>query len=805
MVKRYLAHPQVGVTRNIAATHFEAAVRVFAGQQFKVLDAATLLQSSDQASATKCSIQISSDLTTLHESLAANRRKQQTAEQPVQETSNETEQQIDKSTPDSPLDPPPAVSSKPKPPKRLPSVEGMDKKDLVNAMATDHPMRTIDTGTINANAARGLSRAFGPESSSVYLPCIKNALRNITHQSSSVKRICQRAIGSYLEHLALSINEPVKPEVSTVPLVMDVLETIESTLPFQEHPRELGASDRLILAKLCPKFTVKDIADGSDINDETIEDLTSPIDSKHDDTLDNKDELLLFLKCLMNAVYSGKLPKERKGKDKEKEKEKDEKEKKAPLPESASTIRIFIERAKDFLPPITEDGDGIERDFAGSSFLRSAALHLSVELKMHYRKGSLDLCKKIIQLKEKKLLPLEARDCIDPSITPNENFILLNRVRGCPRSLVPMSLLDDKFITVSELDLIRIIWRYPVLRNQLQSLAWSDFPSIKYADQVSQPDVTMWLSRTASGTLITKFLSDIGGYSETERKKLRSYSRSTRLMSLEETRHHIQNIRHADFQPFSYTDKGYILSGSIRTDGFHLQLIAFKLNELNSIKYRRLPMDRLPNHLTSTIGGTDYFLTEIRNVVSTPQDVVDLWGCDPEKSRFSHLDAKDGSEEDKKNPLVKQPKTNQAESCVSAYFQTPTLDGAEKGTASQGDLRGGESINQIETSLPARIGSNASIAEYIAAEQKVKDQLSDFYGSVVLKKYLWNARKARDEEYRLIANRLLEMVGGSLGARRKQSNKVIIGVGLGTFSKMRLSSLHGSFGSHDHLDTSLLV
>ncbi|KAG0312601.1 hypothetical protein BG000_006183, partial [Podila horticola] len=49
----------------------------------------------------------------------------------------------------------------------------------------------------------------------------------------------------------------------------------------------------------------------------------------------------------------------------------------------------------------------------------------------------------------------------------------------------------------------------------------------------------------------------------------------------------------------------------------------------------------------------------------------------------------------------------------------------------------------------------------------------------------------------MVANRLLELVGGSLGAKRDDENKVVIGIGLGKFSsKMRLSSLHDSFQAY---------
>jgi len=383
-----------------------------------------------------------------------------------------------------------------------------------------------------------------------------------------------------------------------------------------------------------------------------------------------------------------------------------------------------------------------------------------------------------------------------------------------------MSSFDDKFITLSELELTRIFWWDPILKRALQSYAWPDFPSIEYEDQVTQSDVGMWLSTATPGCLITKLLTDIGGYSEVERKKLRSYSRSTRLMPLEDMRQHIQQIRHTDFQPAAYTGKGYVLRGSIRTDGFRLQVIAFKLNELHSVKYRQLPADRLPNRLTSTVAGTDYFLTEIRNVVSTPQDIVDLWGCDPKQikilgidlgqafvvgasallpSRNKHLDMEGSPEGAQEDPLVKQPTTKYFNLSVkqkAVYQPTFKLRRWMEQRKAQ-PLEGGGSISQIETSLPAYHGPDASISEYTARVHEVQAQLDSFYGNVVLKKHRWNAKKAHDEEYRLIANRLLELVGGSLGAKRKESNKVVIGVGLGQFSsRIRLSSLHESFKSY---------
>lgn len=400
-----------------------------------------------------------------------------------------------------------------------------------------------------------------------------------------------------------------------------------------------------------------------------------------------------------------------------------------------------------------------------------------------------------------------------------------------------MSTFEDKFITLSELDLSKVFWREPLLKAYIQSFVVNDFTDIQYADQVSLPDVANWLSGARPGELITKLLTDIGGYSTEERRKLRSFSRSTFLMSLEEMRTHLQQIRAASFQPVAYAGRGYVLRGSIRTDGFRLQAIAFKLNEFHCVKYRRLHPDKLlsgASRLTSTLGGTDYFLTEIRNVVTTNQDVADLWGCDPCRIKVLGIDLGQAfvvgasailpppehpsvdDEQQSSDTTMMSPSSNEnvegsrvseTEKPPPKYFNLackqkavyqPTLKHRRWLEQRRGQPRvGGESISLIETGLPHRHGPEASISDYIARVKEVENDLDSFYGSVVLKKHKWNARKVRTEEYRLIANCLLQLVGGSLGAKREAEDKVVIGVGLGQFScKTRLSSLHESFQSY---------
>ncbi|KAG0252336.1 hypothetical protein BGZ95_006661 [Linnemannia exigua] len=768
-----------------------------------------------------------------------------------------------KSPPESPLDTSIDTSpskAKPKQQRRLREVATMNKKDLVDEMQWDFPTRTLDIGTINANVSRALSSEINQTTASTYRTAIRRVLRDVTRISSRVKRTAQRAIALYIERLSdNNIDENDGSIINTANTTItsdntstsdtiditnttditdttdtinptDISDTTDTINPIDDtnttnstnttntinttnstditDAKKLDAIDRRLLDVLCPGFSNKDLVDSAKERTEQEPDKPDGLE-EHDDSLDKKNEALSFLMSLLTAIHSTKLPKKT---------------------GMGLHVRSFIERAQDFLPVFIE-GKSTEY-YSGSSFLRSAALQLSVELKKHYRNGSIDLCNKIKVLKDKKLLKPEARGHINPQRSAIENFILLNKACGNAWVLMPMSTFDVKFITLSELDLTKIFWQELPLRQKLQSYAHPDFPSIEYSDQVTQSDIGLWLSTTTPGFLITRLLTDICRYSADQRKKLRNYSRSTFLMPVEEMRSHIQSIRNDNFEPASYTGKGYVLRGSIRTDGFRLQVLAFKLNELHSVKYRRLPAEKLPCRLTSTIGGTDYFLTEIRNVVSTKQDVIRLLNCDPKSIKILGIDLgqafvvgasailplrEQPSVEQRQEPDVtmksllldveEADEIGEAKESSPKFFNLAVKQKAvyqptfkhrrwleqRKERAAEGSV----SISHIETSLPSRRGPEASISNYTQREREVEAELDSFYGNVVLKKHKWNAQKARAEEYILIADRLLQLVGGSTGAKRDEDNKVVICVGLGQFSsKIRLSSLHESFQSY---------
>ncbi|KAF9083795.1 hypothetical protein BGX29_002902 [Mortierella sp. GBA35] len=797
LVQQYLVHPKV-VCKNPSANHFEAAIEVFVRKSFGDLDSVVAMTTINEGAATQDVTQQSETVESILKRSEALRiqlreKKQNRVDAAqVEETPDvsnryytvdrppegrprphdsgrqykyrerhaiKTRSQLQKHDPpdtmkqyqwkpwtyypDSPQDLPvaPSRATPIQPPK---DVTTMGKMDLVKAMMFEHPLRTLDIGTINANAVRALDAEFGQALDLTCLPTIKAVLRDVTRISSQVKRTSQRAIGLYIEQLS----------------VCDISENDNNTSA--TNNTTLSAVDRALLNLLCPAFSSKDVFNSRKKDkSSTIQEPDRPVEPEEqlDDLeeiakgLDKRNPAISFLFTLVISIHSRKLPK--------------------------------------------NSGMGLN----------------------HYKNGSIELCAKIHALKSKKLLPPEARDRLDPHRSVIENFMLLNRVFGHRRLLVPMSPLEVKFINLSELQLVTIFWKNLNLRSIIQSYAFPDFPSLEVPRQVSLSDVHLWLLTTTPGLLITRLFTDVGRYSEDQRKKLRDYSKSTFMMPVEEMRHHLQTIRDGNFEPASYTKNGYVLRGSIKIDGFRLQVLAFKLNELNAVKYRRLPAEKLPPRLTTTVGGTDYFLTEVRNVVSTKQDVAQLWGCDPSRIKILGIDlgqsfvvGASAILPRREQPGIRQEQDTEDGKAAAKHLSPKFVNLSVKQKAvyqpvfkhrrwlecrKGKPVRDGVLISQIETDLPPLRGPAASISKYIEDEKKVEEDLQKFYNNVVLKKHKWNSRKAQKKELRLIVKRLLQIVGGSPGAKRKDSNKVIIGIGLGKFSSnIRLSSLHESFQSY---------
>ncbi|KAF9403002.1 hypothetical protein BGX21_007611 [Mortierella sp. AD011] len=200
--------------------------------------------------------------------------------------------------------------------------------------------------------------------------------------------------------------------------------------------------------------------------------------------------------------------------------------------------------------------------------------------------------------------------------------------------------------------------------------------------------------------------------------------------------------------------------------------------------------DSRKSRITSTTGGVDYFLTEVRNIVKTKKDYAYL-----EPARY--------------NPAIITVKLMVMKAGSTVYrilaakqkaVYQPILKFRRWFQNKKNEIPAGatDSISNIESNLPPLRGEGTSFESYYSELQKVQGELNAFYnGSMLFKKHQWDSNKAHKAEYAIITDRLLKLIGGSIGRQRDKDCEAVIGVGLGQFAtKARLSSLHGSFLSY---------
>ncbi|OAQ28175.1 hypothetical protein K457DRAFT_587467 [Linnemannia elongata AG-77] len=402
---------------------------------------------------------------------------------------------------------------------------------------------------------------------------------------------------------------------------------------------------------------------------------------------------------------------------------------------------------------------------------------------------------------------------------------------GNTRRIAPMSSSKDGFVSFSEREIICLFWKRPMIKAKILELVTPVFPGCLALDDVT----TIWLRDQEPGFVIKSLLCDVAPVGLTSRQRGKAgYRAAIKLMTIPEIKDHLSTIRQPDFDPGSYATKGYLLRGSIRTNGFSIQLAAFKLKELQAVRYRRFPEDRLPSRLTTTVGGLDYYLMEIRNIARTKEDVMELWpNCAPDQIKILSVDlgqayvvgayaslpnstcdtikgtsqnastAMDISTVSNLAPVTMlssspQPQVFYNLSVKQKAVSQPTFK-FRRWTEDQKKLvpaGAAKSVQDIESDLPPLRGQDASVVDYVEEIQVVEDQLQEFYNGSNMRyqRHSFDASRAREEEFRTIADRLLSMIGGSVGAKRSEDDMVVIAIGLGQFaSRSGLSSLHGTF------------
>jgi hypothetical protein len=194
----------------------------------------------------------------------------------------------------------------------------------------------------------------------------------------------------------------------------------------------------------------------------------------------------------------------------------------------------------------------------------------------------------------------------------------------------------------------------------------------------------------------------------------------------------------------------------------------------------------------STVGGTNYYLSEIRNIVKTKEDVKTLWKCDPKNIKILGIDLGQAYVVGASALIPRTNRFPETETTSHGHnISTP-------GTASEKIIFHNLAVKQkavyqpifkfrqwledkkkviptdnsplianIESSLPPFRGESISFDKHIDALEKVKDKLDTFYNgnNMLVARHQWDSARARDHEYHTITNRLLRMVGGDIGRK----------------------------------------
>ncbi|KAF9343629.1 hypothetical protein BGX26_005436, partial [Mortierella sp. AD094] len=673
--------------------------------------------------------------------------------------------------PPNPKSPDPATNPDPTPKKKRKTLKkprkaiaDMNKRDILYNLAAEHPMTTLNVGTLSANVEEVLGD--DPALLQEALLCIREGVRLAT----TTKRQCQQVFGLYLEHLD---NHGATP------------------------------SDRVTLDYLCPRLKPKNPIPAADQDEQ--DQIPNDKDEEEDAESNQRKS---FLEAFLRFLYSGNYSTSR---------------------GIGLAVDSFIQRLEDLR--ILKKGDrqalNNRMDYTPTDLVHSIASQLSVEFGKMYKNGTYDIAEKLQRLKNNGQLPTTNNIDIDPQRSAIENFLALNKLLMNKRRIAPMSSHKQLFVDFSELQLVRFFWKREPLKKKLQQMAWPDYPKIKNPDQLALQDVEMWLGAKGPGFLIKHFVSDVAKEYRTKRERGKAgYKAVIRLPSLDDIKKHLEALRQ-DFNLLDYSEKGYFLSGTIRTDGFRIQLLAYKVRELQAVRFKRLPEEKLPARITSTVGGIDYYLSEIRNIIKTKDDVARLWpGCDrPEDIQILGLDLGQTCvvgasallpDRNTKVPAMTTPPSTVTLASAPAPAPTQVLSPVQviaQGSAPMTSVADAitmasttasasvsltapestqysapipatatstfhnlavkqkavyqstlklrhwterqkrivapgteESISDIECRLPPLRGEDKSIYSYVKDLERVQDRLETFYNGGY-KQHAWDAKKARDAEF----------------------------------------------------------
>ncbi|GJJ75414.1 hypothetical protein EMPS_07772 [Entomortierella parvispora] len=482
------------------------------------------------------------------------------------------------------------------------STAATDKLAITRHLAYHHPTSSLSIGTLKANIRLALPNQLDLQQE------VMEVIQGATSEAARVKREAQRLIGCYIEKLdkigidhISSVDKEILRHLCQ-PVSMEDVKDTDDIAADEEDDNQING---LVDAELDPDDGEPEVeSDDSDLQPPS----TSTTKKKKDDKVQAP-----FIWSFLRVVYSGKRPRPSSMGDK---------------------VNAFIDRLTEFgiygSPSV--DINESNMPFTPTDLVRSVATQLKAELENMYKHGTCIIHNKLKKAKDLGILDTNTQILIRDDVSAVENYVSLNKLIQQPRRIAPMTSVEQPF----ERELTGFFMkRGGDLKTSLTGLASNEgvAPTIQ--------DVQEWDGTKEPGYLLKRYLADIDPSDLTSRKKGKAGHRAAiKLMSLKALRRDLRMLDDPTFDPKDYTVKGYVSRGSILTDGFRVYLLAYKLRELQCVRCRRLPPDRLPPRISSTVGGTDSYLQEIRNVVKDDMDFEKLWpGARPTDIKILTLDA----------------------------------------------------------------------------------------------------------------------------------------------------------------------
>ncbi|KAF9538840.1 hypothetical protein EC957_006160 [Mortierella hygrophila] len=342
-----------------------------------------------------------------------------------------------------------------------------------------------------------------------------------------------------------------------------------------------------------------------------------------------------------------------------------------------------------------------------------------------YGYGSRNFHNKLEIMKDEGTVRSDANIQIRPDVSALENFLYSNKLTGNSRRIAPLTFLQQPFVTFSEREMAVFFWKREVLKKKPVQMGMLDNKTI-----TSVNDLDAWVSGKQPGFIIKNFIADVAPQGLTSRQRKRAGHRcAVKLWSLDQIQDHLDLVKNEWLDPMIYAEKGYVLRRSIKTDDFE-----FNCSPSNSENSWMLPPK-----LTSTVGGVDYYLQEVRNVITSEENVARLWpGHRPENIKILTFD---GGKACVFGAFADIPKESFNPTTIAVLASGVDENGVsqsgvyqptfrfrrwlelEKQIVSDGEH---ESIADIESHLPALKGQGASVINYLGELQKVEQRLLTF-------------------------------------------------------------------------------